>query len=183
LLKGLEADLKSNTADRVAGRVRTKEPVKTRSGDVYALDVVFTTAVTKPPSGKPLDASGGEPGKALEALDAAITKKDWPAIRAALAKATLARFEADYRSAEENLEYAVDILRNWLPKQKLRVVGGELRGETAILDVEGETWPGRSSLYVARMVREDGAWRFENGILAGLLPSQPKKTDERAKNQ
>jgi hypothetical protein len=145
--------------------------------------LTFSTAVTRPPAGAPLEAGGGEPGKALAALHGAITRKDWPAIRSALSGKTRATLEADYRTAEENLDYALDILSVWLPKQKLYVGTGELRGETAILEVEGEPWPGKGALYLVRMVREDGAWRFAEGTLAGLLASQPSSNAERTKSQ
>ena len=169
LMNGLVAELAKNTPERVSGRVRTREPVKTRSGEVYRVDLTFTTAVTRPPAASELPAGGGEPGKAFTALAAAIAQKDWAAMKAVLSRGVLDRFEEEYRTAEENRDYALDLLEVWLPKANAKVVAGELRGESAILEVEGERWPKKSALYLVRMVREDGAWKFDDGNMAGLL--------------
>ena len=169
LMKGLVAELATNTPERVSGRIRTREPVKTRSGEVYRVDLTFTTAVTRLPAAPALDAGGGEPGKAFAALIAAIVQKDWAAMKAVLSRSVLDRFEEDYRTPEENRDYALDILEVWLPKANAKVVAGELRGESAILEVEGERWPKKTAIYVVRMVREAGAWKFEEGAMAGLL--------------
>lgn len=165
----LRAELTSNTAELVAGRVRTLEPVKTMNGETYQVDVSFSTAIGRPPAGNKLGARGGEPGKALEALWAAMRRKDWPAIRRRMSPSSLASLEADYRTAEENRAYVLDLLAAWLPKKKMKVTGGEIRGETAILEVEGEAFAGRMALYQVRMVRETGGWGFDGAALVGLL--------------
>ena len=169
LLKGLEAELTVNTPERVAGRVRTRKPVKTAGGETYALDLTFSTAVARAPAATKLAAGAGEPGKALEALAAAIARKDGVAVRSRVGRATLASLEADYRTAEENRTAVLEMLTAWLPKKKLRATGGELRGEVAILDVEGELFEGRTGLWLVRMLKEDGEWRFDQAAMAGLL--------------
>jgi hypothetical protein len=165
----LIAELVTNTPERVAGRIRTAAPVKAMSGETYEIDVTFAAAVRRPPAGEPLGAGGGEPGKAFAALHAALLRKDWGSLRPRIGKAKLSLLEADYRSPEENRDYALEMLTNYLPKKGVKVTGGELRPAAAVLDVEGEAFAGRSALYRVRMVDEDGAWRFDDAVLAGML--------------
>jgi hypothetical protein len=166
---GLNAELSANGADEVAGRVLTREPVKTMSGGTYELDVSFSTPIFRPAPGSPLGAGGGDPGKALGALHDAIRRKNWPAMRQRISPKTLASLDKDYRSADENRDSAIDLLGAWLPKRKMKVASGELRGETAILDVEGESAGGAKGLYRVRMIRDGQGWRFDEGTLAGFL--------------
>lgn len=65
--------------------------------------------------------------------------------------------------------HQVEGSRRRLPKKKMKVTAGELRGEIAILDVEGESPAGLRALYLVRMVNEDGSWRFDQARMAGLL--------------
>jgi len=167
---GLTAQLSENSAERVAGRISTAAPVKVMSGESYTLDVEFSTSVTRVAPGTALPPGGGDPGQALKALDLAVTERTWPAIRTALTAERLEAFDKSYNTPEENLDYAVDILRAWLPKSGLVVVGGELRGDTAILEVEGEAFSGSKGFYVARMSKAGTAWLFDTATMVGLLP-------------
>ena len=110
---GLKAELKENTANRVSGRIWTPKPVKTMSGESYEIDVTFAADIVRRAPGKKLPANGGDPGKAFEALYTAVAKKDWKGIEAGLAPAEFASYNADWRSAEENLNEAVDMLGNY----------------------------------------------------------------------
>ena len=47
----LKATLTVNTPERVAGRVFTAAPVKTRGGESYTVDPTFDTAVARRPAG------------------------------------------------------------------------------------------------------------------------------------
>jgi hypothetical protein len=167
--QGLSIELATNAADRVAARLFTPRPVATLGGETYSVDVTFTAAVARPAPGTALPAGGGDAGRALVALDAALTARRWDRIRAGLAPGTVERFDESYRTAEENIDYAVDVLRAWLPKKRLRVSGGELRGDTATLDVEGEMFPGQKALYLARMVRTGGTWQLQQATSAGMI--------------
>lgn len=165
----LRAELTENTTTRVAGRVFTPEPVKTIDGEVYEVDVAFAVDVAAGPAGTPLPVDGGDPGRAFEALYAAVTEKNADGIRAGLSQALRERLEEDYRTPEENLEYVLDILQIWLPKSTSVVTGGELLGDAAVLEVEGEMFPGQKALYLVKMVKEGDFWRFDEATNAGLL--------------
>lgn len=156
----LKAELTENTPQRVAGHVWTPKPVKAMSGETWTVDVKFATAVTRAPAGTSLPADGGEAAKALEALYRAVGKKDWAGIKAGVAPDRMTAFEHDYNSPAENLKDAVETLGGtWLPK-KHKVTGGELRGDGAILEVEGELYPGAKWLFLVRMAKGAAGWQF-----------------------
>jgi hypothetical protein len=56
-----------------------------------------------------------------------------------------------------------------LPKGKMKVVGGELRGDAAILEVEGEMFPGQRALYLVRMTKSGAKWVFDRATTAGFI--------------
>jgi hypothetical protein len=167
--ESLKATLTTNTPERIAGRVFTDAPVTTMGGETYTVDLTFDTAVTRAPAGTPLGAGGGAPGKALTAFLAAVKKQQWPAIKTGLAPSAVAMFDKSYNSPEENASSASDLLQAWLPKSGLKIVGGQLRGDTADLDVEGEMFPGTKALYLARLRQVDGTWLFESAGVVGML--------------
>jgi hypothetical protein len=166
----LSAQIATNTADRVSGRVFTPKPVTVMGGDTYTLDVTFTVRVARAASGTPLGAGGGPPGQALQGLDEAITRKDWAALQAGLTPDTLARFDNSYDSVAEKADNAADALRAWLPKSALEVTGGTLRDDVAALAVVGEMVPGQSALYLARMRTSGPTWQLESASVVGMLP-------------
>ena len=165
----LKATLTVNTPERVAGRLFTEAPVSTMSGDSYTVDLTFDTAVTRLPAGTALGAGGGAPGKALTTFLAAVKKQQWPAIKALLAPAAVEMFDKSYNSPEENASSTADILQAWLPKSGLKITGGQLRGDTADLEVEGEMFPGTNALYLARLRQVGGTWLFESAGAVGML--------------
>ena len=165
----LQATLSVNTPERIAGRVFTAAPVKTMGGETYTVDLTFDTAVTRLPAGTPLGAGGGAPGKALIAFLAAVKKQQWPAIKAGLTPSSVATFDKSYNTPEENASSAADIIQAWLPKSGLKIVGGQLRGDTADLDVEGEMFPGTNALYLARLRQVNGTWLFDSAGVIGML--------------
>jgi len=165
----LQATLSVNTPERVAGRVFTTRPVQTMGGETYTVDLTFDTAVKQPPAGTSLGPGGGAPGKALGAFLANVTKRQWPAIKAALSPPAVEMFDKSYNSPEENASGLADILEAWLPKSGLRVTGGTQRGEVADLEIEGEMFPGTPALYLARMRQAAGQWQFESATMVGML--------------
>ena len=166
---GLKVEWTERTPDRVAGRLWSPKPVKPMSGASWTVDVTFAAAVVRPSAGTELPADGGDAGKALAALYSAVGKKDWTGIKAGVAPDRMRSFEVEYNSAEENLAAAVDMLGNfWLPKEP-RVTGGEMRGDAAILEVEGELYPGAKWLFLVKMVRGDAGWQFSQKVPAGRL--------------
>lgn len=165
----LIAELTENAAEQVAGRVRSASPVRTRNGGSYEIDVIFRVTIRRQPDGAVLARGGGEPGQALRELKTATDRKDWPRMRGRFSREALASIEAEYRSAEENRDAALDRLEVWLPRRKMKITGGDLRAETADLDVEGESRGGQRTLYRVRMVRERDGWRFHQATMAGFL--------------
>ena len=153
----LEAEMSEYAPDRVAGRVRTPKAVKTLDGESWTVDVRFSTNVTRLPAGTPLPAGGGEPGKALKALLAAKSAKNLDAIQNGVTK----KFD--------DLDDALQSLDIWLPKKGLKVLGGEMRGDTADLDVEGEMFAGQKGLFLVRMTRSGSRWLFVRATPAGFI--------------
>jgi hypothetical protein len=166
----LKATLTVNTPERIAGRVFSSAPVRTMGDETYTVDLTFDTVVTRVPAGTALAAGGGAPGTALTAFLAAVKKQQWPAIKAGLAPSALPTFDKTYNSPEENASSAADLLQAWLPKTGLKVLGGEVRGDTADLEIEGEMFPGTRALYLARLHQVDGTWLFDRAGVVGMLP-------------
>ena len=165
----MKAELTTNTPAKVAGRVFSPKPLKTMDGDAYTIDLKFSTEVTHPVAGTKLPADGGEPAKALKALQTAIANKSWEGISKNITAKNLESFNESYRTPKENLDDAIQTLGFWLPKKPGKITGGELRGEQAILEVEGESAAGARGFYLVRMTREADEWRFDEATLAGLL--------------
>ncbi len=159
----------TNSASRIEGRLFTTAPVKTMDGTTYTVDIRFGVDVPAAPAGTTLAAGGGDPGKALLALVDAAKRKSWPAIRAASGPNALKTFDKSYNSPAENAADAADLIKAWLPVEKMKVTGGQLRGDVAILDVEGEMFPGQLSLSLARMVKVGNAWLFDQAARVGMV--------------
>ena len=163
----LKAELTENTPGRVAGRVYTPKPVKVKD-DSYELDVTFSTDVAARAVDAKLPAGGGEPGKALQGLLAAMAKKDGANFKRSLSKRVVGKlYDSQYRTEAANLEFAVEMLSAELPKTDMKVVGGDLQGDTAILEVEGVTEKVKM-VYFIRMLKEGGVWTFDEAFMAGF---------------
>ena len=165
----LRAELTTNTPDKVAGRIFTPAPVKSMGGGTYTLDLTFSAPVTKGPSGTPLAAGGGDPGKALQGFIAARQKKDWPALKAALSPSATERFVKSYNDDKENLSDLLGTLEFWLPSKDMTITGGTLAGDIAVLDVEGVMASGIKALTLVRLVRRPSGWLFDSAAMAGML--------------
>jgi hypothetical protein len=152
----LKAEMTANTPDRVAGRLWSPKPVKTQD-ETWTVDVRFATDVTRLPAGTRLPADGGDPGKAFKALLAARTAKKLDAIQKSVVKPF------------DNLDDALSTLDMWLPKKGAKVTGGEVRGDSAVLEVEGEMFPGMKGLFLVRMTKSGPKWLFDRAIRGGLL--------------
>ena len=164
-----KAELSTNTAEKVAGRVFTPAPVKTRDGSTYSVDLTFAATVTKAPGGTALPAGGGEPGKALSAFFAARGKKDWPALKAAMSPSMTERSIKSYNDDKENLTDFLDTLNFWMPAKDVKITGGALMGETAVLDVEGTMASGIKALSLVRLIKTASGWVFDDAVMAGML--------------
>jgi hypothetical protein len=138
-------------------------------GTTYTVDLRFAVDVPPPPAGVPLPAGGGDPGKALTAFLAASQKKNWTAIKAGSSADALKTFDKSYNSPAENAESAADLLKAWIPLEKMKITGGQLRGNVAVLDVEGELFPGQLGLSVVQMVKTGAVWQFDRAARAGMV--------------
>lgn len=157
----LQAKIDTLSADRVAGRLYTTEPVKSQDGEAYSLDLKWATDVTHAPAGTKLPAGGGEPGKAFIALQSAIAKKNWNAIKAGITPERAESFS--------DVDDAVSTFGFWLPKKPGKVTGGDLRGDSAILELEGEIFEGTQGLFLVKMVKSGGKWVFDRATRAGFI--------------
>jgi hypothetical protein len=166
---GLKAEFTARTATRIEGHVFSPAPLKSIDGTTYTVDLRFGVDVAAPPGGTPLPAGGGDPGKALTAFLAASQKKNWAAIKSGSSADALKMFDKSYNTPAENAASAADLLKAWIPLQKMAVTGGQLRGNFAILDVEGELFPGQLGLSLVQMVKNGTAWQFDRAARAGMV--------------
>ena len=166
---GLKAEFTARTATRIEAHVFSPAPLKTMDGTTYTVDLRFGVDVAAPPGGTPLPAGGGDAGKALTAFLAASQKKNWAAIKSGSSPDALKIFDKSYNTPAENAESAADLLKAWIPLQKMSITGGQLRGNTAILDVEGELFPGQLGLSLVQMVKNGTAWQFDRAARAGMV--------------
>jgi hypothetical protein len=51
----------------------------------------------------------------------------------------------------------------------MNITGGQLRGNVAILDVEGELFPGQLGLSLVQMVKTGAVWQFDRAARAGMV--------------
>jgi hypothetical protein len=167
---GLKATLTTNTPTHVEGRLYSPSPLKTMDGTAYSVDVKFAADIPAVAAGTPLPAGGGAPGKAFAALVLAATNKNWPGIKAACGPTALKMFDNDYDTPAEKAKSADDMLNAWIARKKMKITGGQLQGDTAILDVEGEMFEGQNSLSLVQMVKSGPAWQFEQAKRVGMVP-------------
>jgi hypothetical protein len=168
-ISGLKAEFTARTATRIEGHVFSEAPLKTMDGTIYTVDLRFGVDVPPPPAGTALPAGGGDPGKALTTFLAASQKKNWAAIKAGSSADALKIFDKSYNSPAENADSAADLLKAWIPLEKTRITRGQLRGNIAILDVEGELFPGQLGLSLVQMVRTGTMWQFDHAARAGMV--------------
>lgn len=120
-------------------------------------DLSFDVPVAPTDYGSPLPAGGGDPGKAYAALHTAIVAWDYPAAKPYFSD----EVQADYG---EHSEAIVQSFRKDHPDKSYRIVRGFVRGDRALLLVEGETSYSRVKTE-AQMVREKGTWRLVSEVL------------------
>jgi hypothetical protein len=166
---GLKAELTTNTPTRVEGRVYSPSPLKTMDGPTYTIDVKFSADVIPALSGAPIPAGGGDAGKALTTFWTAITKKDWPGIKAGLSPHKLPMFDEDYNTPAEKADSASSILTARLGLTKMKIDGGMLiNPTTAVLEVESDSF-GTRVLSLVMMVKTGAVWQWEETLRAGSL--------------
>jgi len=165
---GLKTEWTTRTASRIEGRVFTAGPLKTMDGTTYTVDLKFAVDVPATPASQALPAGGGDPGKALTTFIAAANKKDWNAIKAGSSPDALKMFDKSYNTPAENADSVKDLVNAWISTTKMKVTRGQLIGNTAILDVEGEMSPGMLSVTLVRMIKTGTVWQFDQAARAGF---------------
>jgi hypothetical protein len=125
--------------------------------DDLHFDLKFDVPVAPTDYGEPLPAGGGEPGKAYAAVHAAMVAWDYPAAKPYFSE----EVQAGYG---EHAEEIVQSFRKDHPDKSYRIVRGFVRGDRALLLVEGETSYSKVKTE-AQMVREKGSWRLASEVL------------------
>jgi hypothetical protein len=167
---GLTATLTTNTPTRIEGRITTPTPQTGMRGTTYTVDLRFAVDVPPMIMGDALPAGGGEPGKAFLAFLDVVQKKDWAAITAASAPTLLEAFSGPPGSPALDADQVLERVTLLVPPMNATVPAGDLRGDTAILDIEGEASTGGGSLTLVRMVKIGTAWKVAEIRRAGFLP-------------
>lgn len=141
--------LTTRTAERVAGTFRLKA-----GGDAadVKFDLKVESAVSR--SGTALPANGGEPGRAVLAHFSAIEKNDFEALKVTARPGQRGHMESAEKSGEAKAMFKM--MRDMSP-QKVKVTGGTVDGDAAMVDFEGVS-DGRRVSGVAECVRIGGKW-------------------------
>jgi len=164
----LKATLTTNTPTKIEGRLVSTRPLTGMRGATYTVDISFSADVPPRVIGQVLPAGGGDPGKAFLGFLTTVQKKNWTAIKAASTPEFASGFEEPRRAAAENAAAVAERVALWMPTSKLVVATGDLRGDTAMLDVEGET-DGLGALTLVRMVKVGTAWKVAEIRRSGYL--------------
>ena len=161
----------TRTPTRLEGTLASKAPLRTMDGTTYTVNLTFGVDVPAPPAGQALAAGGGEPGKALSALIAAIGRKNWTQIKPALTAHALELHERSYNTPAENAADLAMMADLWFPKGT-KVTRGQLFGDMATLDTEAEMFPGTNGLTRVRMKKTGTVWQFDEAVRAGMVPAK-----------
>jgi len=108
-------------------------------------------------TGTALPPDGGEPGRAVLAHFGAIEKNDFKALKATASPERQAMMTEAEKAGEAKEMFKM--LRDFSPR-KVRVVGGTVDGDTALVDYEGVE-DGKPVKGTAEVVRVGGKWFFE----------------------
>ena len=57
-------------------------------------------------------------------------------------------------------------------RQRARSAGGELRGDSAILEMEADYFEGQPGLFLVKMLKSGDRWQFDRATRAGLIDSK-----------
>ena len=152
--------LASRDAARIEGNWSQLEP-EAFFDKTYDFDLRFAVPVTPATPGTSLGADGGAPGRAYQALLAALGKGDLPALRAILGYAAAWQLPADdATSAKEGLK----MLRDGKPVSA-KILSAMQHGDHAVLRVEGVDRDDIRRRGRVLMARQGEGWRFERDDL------------------
>jgi hypothetical protein len=165
----LKATCSVNTAEHVTCEVATLKPIKSMDGPTWETKFSFDAPVLSRARGGAIAAGGGEAGKALLALFAAHKAKNKTALLAQLSAEDAADYSADWRTPEENLKALVERFDWSLPKKPKIISGEQVDAQTVLLEVEGVPYDNVKMLYLVKMHKVDGNWRFDSNTTLGML--------------
>ena len=147
---------KTTTASpaRIAGECFTSKPGKTLFDDVYDFHLMYDLPITAFPKASAVPAGGGEPGRVLVALIKAIGASDWDAARPHLRQEEVPA--AAPKSGE--MKRFFEVLALNYPKSAV-VTGGLMKGDNAVLEIEGTDHDGKKIKGEFVMKKAAGDWR------------------------
>ena len=152
--------LASRDAARIEGNWVQAEP-EAFFDKTYDFDLRFAVDVTQPKPGTKLGADGGDPGRAYQALLAALSKGDLPALRTMLGESVAWQLpEGDTNAAREGLK----MLRDGKPVSA-KVLSGMQHGDRAVLRIEGVDRDDIRRRGRVLMVKQGKDWRFDRDDL------------------
>lgn len=145
------------TVGQSAGSWKLAEP-KEFFDKTFDFDLVWSLPLSDGPlRGEVLPAGGGEPGAALVAYVKATAEDDRAALKSLLAADVRRERFADEGSTW--FEESWKMQRDW-EMVEVTVLGGRIDGDRATLDITGKQGDGEKFRGRARLVREDGGWKF-----------------------
>ena len=145
--------------NRMVGALKIKD-------DARSVNVKLDVPILSDDHGTALPPDGGAPGKAYFAYHDALVKRDAPALFAVMSK--------DYRGlldeavSKGRTAAALKQLASEHPDKTLRITRGYVKGNHAVLVVEGETEIMRMS-GEATLVNEGGTWRVDDELMSVVL--------------
>jgi hypothetical protein len=152
--------LASRDAKRIEGSWLQAEP-ESFFDKTYDFDLRFAVALTPPTPGTKLAADGGAPGRAYQAMLAALAKGDLPALRTMLGEAAAWQLPLDdATSAKEGLK----MLRDGKPVS-VKILSATQQGDRAVLRVEGVDRDEIKRRGRVLMVKQGDGWHFERDDL------------------
>jgi hypothetical protein len=156
---GVDSTVK-RTGDRLVGTLRQGD-----SGDGRSFEITLDVPVSSDDHGAAQGAGGGAPGAAYLAYEAALVGDDPARVRELLAAERRAAW-AEAEAAGEG-EGFLAFLREGHP-QRIRIVEAYVQGDRALVLFAGEG-PVMRIEGEALLVREEGAWRFEEETIRPQL--------------
>ena len=144
----------TSTPARIAGECFTSKPGKTLFDDVYDFHLTYDVPITAFPKASAVPAGGGEPGRVLLALVTAIGASDWDAARLHLREEEV---PATAPKGAERMRFFEVLAMNY-PKSAT-VTGGLMKGDNAVLEIEGTDHDGKKIKGEFVMKKAAGNWR------------------------
>ncbi len=168
---GLTVTWTTRSASRLAGRLVSKGAVKAMDGATYTADLTFEVDVPALRLERPSRQAAAIQDRGCARCWRRQRRKTGTGFGPASSPEALKTFDRSYNTPAENAESAAELLKAWMSTEKLDITGGILESESvAVLDVEGELFPGQRALTRVRMVKAGGRWQFDRAARAGMLP-------------